>query len=175
MYNITKKARANSNKMITKRYLPDRLSRKDRVSQARMLKKSRRLYKKGIYFSRKQLKSYPHKNSSHVIKAKKIYNVETIKPSKELANKTGCSVEALEKILNKGEGAYFSSGSRPNQTAQSWGIARLASSITGGKAAAVDYNILEEGCQAKSRALQFAKQSRQKYAYGKRRVPKTKL
>ena len=170
MYNVTKSKRIQK---ITKRYLPDRLSRKDRVSQARMLKKSRRLYKKGIYFSRKQLKSYPHKNSSHVIKAKKEYHIETIEPSKELAKKTGCSVEALEKIVNKGEGAYFSSGSRPNQTAQSWGIARLASSITGGKAAAVDYNILEEGCQSRSRALKLAKQSRKKYGYGKHRVPKT--
>ena len=175
MYNVTKKIKPSSKKMITKRYLPDRLSRKDRDSQARMLKKSRRLYKKGVYFSRKQLKSYPHKNSSHVIKAKKVYHIETIEPSKELAKKTGCSVEALEKIVNKGEGAYFSSGSRPNQTAQSWGIARLASSITGGKAAAVDYNILEEGCSKRSRALQFAKKARKTYAYGKHRVPKTLL
>lgn len=174
MYNITKKFRG-SKKMITKRYLPDRLSRKDRVRQARMLKKSRRLYKKGIYYSRKQLKSYPHKNSSHVIKAKKVYRIETIEPSKELAKKTGCSVEALEKIVNKGEGAYFSSGSRPNQTAQSWGIARLASSITGGKAAAVDYKILEKGCQSRSRALQLAKQAKKTYAHGKYRVPKTIL
>ena len=98
MYNVTKKVRGYQ-KMITKRYLPDRLTRKDRVSQARMLKKSRRLYKKGIYFSRKQLKSYPHKKSSHVIKAKKVYHIETIEPSKELAKKTGCSVEALEKIV----------------------------------------------------------------------------
>jgi Family of unknown function (DUF5824) len=175
MYNVTKKMKPGSKNMITKRYLPDRLSRKDRITQSNMLKKSRRLYKKGIYFTRKQLKSYPHKNSSHVIKAKKVYDIETIEPSKKLAKKTGCSVEALEKIVNKGEGAYFSSGSRPNQTAQSWGIARLASSITGGKAAAVDYNILEEGCSNRSRALQFAKQAKKIYGYGKHRVRKTSL
>ena len=170
MYNVTKK-----NRMITKRYLPNRLSRIDRIKQSKMLKKSRRLYKKGIYFTRKKLKSYPHKNSSHVIKAKKVYDIETIEPSKELAKKTGCSIEALEKIVNKGEGAYFSSGSRPNQTAQSWGIARLASSITGGKAAAVDFNILEEGCSNGSRALQFAKIAKKTYGQGKHRVPKTTL
>lgn len=176
MYNVTKKIkRIRKNKTITKRYLPDRLSRVDRVKQSMMLKKSRRLYKNGIYYTRKQLKSYPHKNSSHVIKAKKIYNINTIEPSKELANKTGCSIEALGKIVNKGEGAYFSSGSRPNQTAQSWGIARLASSITGGKAAAVDYTILEEGCKSGSRALKFAKQARKTHGYGKHRVPKTRL
>jgi len=40
----------------------------------------------------------------------------------------------LQKIVNKGMGAYYSSGSRPNQTPASWGIARLASAITGGPA-----------------------------------------
>jgi hypothetical protein len=64
--------------------------------------------------------------------------------------------------VKKGEGAYFSSGSRPNQTAQSWGLARLASSITAGKAAAVDYKILEEGCNHKGKAFILANKSRKK-------------
>jgi len=105
--------------------------------------------------------------------AKKIYKIDSIEPSTALAKKTGCSVDALKKIVNKGEGAYFSSGSRPNQTGQSWGIARLASSITGGKAAAVDYSILENGCQSKSIALKMAKTARKKYGYGRHGVPKT--
>ena len=78
------------------------------------------------------------------------------------------------KIVKKGMGAYYSSGSRPNQSGSSWGIARLASSITGGKAAAVDYKILEEGCKKGSRALNLARKSRKKHGYGKRKVPKTK-
>ena len=49
----------------------------------------------------------------------------------------------LKKKFQKGQGAYFSSGSRPNQTGHSWGYARMASAITGGKAAAIDYHILE--------------------------------
>ena len=48
----------------------------------------------------------------------------------------------VDEIVKKGQGAYYSSGSRPNQTGHSWGRARLASSITGGKASAVDYKIL---------------------------------
>ena len=88
---------------------------------------------------------------------------------------TGCSKSALAKIINKGAGAYYSSGSRPNQTAQSWGVARLASSITSGKAAAVDYNILEEGCKPKSKALTLAKRARAKHGHGTRRVPKVKI
>jgi len=53
-------------------------------------------------------------------------------------------------------GAYYSSGSRPNQTAKSWGLARLASSVTGGKSSLIDYNILLNGCKKNSKALKLA-------------------
>ena len=104
-----------------------------------------------------------------------MYHVEKIGATDELAKATGCSKSALAKIINKGAGAYYSSGSRPNQTAQSWGVARLASSITAGKAAAVDYNILEEGCKPKSKALTLAKRAKAKHGHGTRRVPKVKI
>ena len=80
--------------------------------------------------------------------------------------------KALQQIIRKGEGAYYSSGSRPNQTAQSWGKARLASAITSGKAAAVDYNILEKGCASSSKALKFAKIAKRNYGHGTRKTPK---
>jgi hypothetical protein len=89
-----------------------------------------------------------------------MYNVEKIGATNELSRKSGCSKAALAKIINKGAGAYYSSGSRPNQTPQSWGIARLASAITSGKAAAVDYDILLKGCKSNSKALKLAKISR---------------
>lgn len=104
-----------------------------------------------------------------------MYHVDKIGPTNELAKATGCKKTALAKIINKGAGAYYSSGSRPNQTAQSWGVARLASSITSGKAAAVDYNILEKGCKPNSKALTLAKRARAKYGHGTRRVPKVKI
>ena len=40
------------------RYLPKRLSRKDKKSQSKMLMKSRRLYKKGVYYTRKAVPSF---------------------------------------------------------------------------------------------------------------------
>lgn len=157
------------------KYLPKRLSKKDKAKQKKQLKKSRTAYKKGIYINRKPLKSFKNKKSQHLINAEKIYKVNKIVVNNNLAKKTGCSIKALNKIVKKGQGAFFSSGSRPNQTAHSWGIARLASSISGGKAAAVDYNILEEGCIKNSKALKLAKKSRIKNGYGTRKVPKTKL
>jgi DNA-binding Xre family transcriptional regulator len=104
-----------------------------------------------------------------------MYHVHKIGATNELAKATGCSKQALAKIINKGAGAYYSSGSRPNQSAQSWGIARLASSITAGKAAAVDYKILEEGCKPNSKAFTLAKRAKSKYGHGTRRVPKVKM
>lgn len=171
MYNVTRRKR----KMIVKRYLPDKLTSKDKKRQSTMLKRSRSLYKKGIYYTRKKVSSFKTKPSNHVLTAKKMYKIDNVKPSAELAKKTGCSMAALEKIVSKGQGAYFSSGSRPNQTSQSWGIARLASSITGGKAAAVDYSILEEGCNSKSLALKMAKTAKKKYGFGRGSAPKTPL
>ena len=100
-----------------------------------MLLKSKRLYKQKNYYTRKPVKSFHSKTSKHILKARKMYGVEKIGATNELSKKTGCSISALKKIINKGAGAYYSSGSRPNQTAQSWGIARLASALTSGKAA----------------------------------------
>lgn len=154
------------------RYLPKNLSKKDKKKQVQMLLKSRKLYKKKKYFTRKKVVSYKSKTSNHVLNARKIYGVEKIIPSKELASKTGCTVNALKKIVNKGAGAYFSSGSRPNQTGQSWGLARLASSITGGKAAAVDYDIINKGCKHNKKAFILASRAKRKYGYGHSKTKK---
>jgi len=148
------------------RYIPNKLTRKDKQKQIQMLKKSRKMYKKHQYYTRKQIPSFKSKKSNHITDAYKIYNIKNIKPNQELAEKTGCSLSALNQIVKKGEGAYFSSGSRPNQTAQSWGLARLASSITAGKAAAVDYNIIEKGCKHNKKAFILANQARKKYKFG---------
>ena len=165
----------NKTKKVPIRYLPKRLSKKDKQKQSRMLLRSRRLYKQGTFYTRKRLSSFHSKPSNHVSDAKRVYKVDVVAVNDELAKKTGCSKQALAKIVNKGEGAYFSSGSRPNQTAQSWGIARLASSITAGKAAAVDYTILKEGCKKNSKALRMANQAKRKYGYGKKHIPKVLL
>ena len=148
------------------RYIPKTLTRKDKKKQLNMLKKSTKLYKKQKYFTRKKISSFKTKKANHLTDAYKIYNIKKIKPNKELAMKTGCSVKALKQIVKKGEGAYYSSGSRPNQTPQSWGLARLASSITAGKAAAVDFKIIEEGCDHKKKAYILANKSLKKNKFG---------
>jgi hypothetical protein len=165
---------------VTLRYLPKRLSRKDKKTQLRMIQKSRRLYKKGDYYTRKPVKSFKTKTSKHILAARKMYHMENIGANEELATKSGCSLAALKKIVSKGEGAYFSSGSRPNQTAQSWGNARLASSLTAGKAGAVDYNILHEGCikeknKGSTKGYKMAELAKRNYGHGQHKVPKASI
>jgi hypothetical protein len=143
---------------VPMRYVPRTLSRKDRRKQIAMLKRSRRMYKRGKFYGRTtKLKSYPHVASKHTDVARRMYKLEKIVPNAALASATKCSINSLNQIVRKGEGAFYSSGSRPNQSPQSWGYARLASAITGGKAAAVDYAILENGCDRRSKALRLAR------------------
>ena len=162
-------------KKIPIRYLPKKLSKSDTKKQLEMLQKSKNLYKEKKYYVREKIESFKSKPSKHLAKARKIYGVTKITPTKELSKKTGCSVAALKKIVKKGEGAYYSSGSRPSQTAQSWGFARLASSITAGKSAAVDFDILDKGCNHKKKAFQLAKKAKAKYGYGHSKTKKVKI
>lgn len=163
---------SKKNKFI-QRYVPRYMTKKDRKSQAQMLSRSRKLYKQGKYYTRKKVASFHDRPSKHVAKARQIYHIENIHPNEQLAKATGCSSDALSKIVEKGEGAYFSSGSRPNQTAQSWGYARLASAITGSKSAVVDFDILDKGCDHKKKAFYLAKTAVAKYGKTLRRAPKT--
>lgn len=158
-----------------KKYIPKSLTRKDRKKYAKDISRSRKAYKQGRYVSRKKVSSFHHRTSKHILRAKKLYNIDDVKPSRELAKKTMCSLKALKQIVSKGEGAYYSSGSRPNQTAHSWGYARLASAITGGKSAAVDWHIIRNGCNPLGKAYKYAKQALAKHGHGTRRVPKRRI
>jgi len=116
-----------------------RLSRRDKSKQKKNLIKSRKMYKKGVYVDRPKLKSYPKKRSQWIVKFEKRYNRKIT--DKNFIHKNIISKKGQNKILSKGKGAYYSSGSRPNQTSSSWSYARLASVIMGGKARKVDNNI----------------------------------
>ena len=139
------------------RYIPKYLTTSDKLKQKKYLKKSRKDYKKGTYFIRPKIKSYKNRRSNHTKRLQTLYNVKNALPTQELSEKSKCSIETLEKIINKGKGAYLSSGSRPNQTPSSWGYARLASALTGGNAAIADFHLLENGCKSNSKSLKLAK------------------
>ena len=147
----------NKSDKVPIRYVPRNLTRKDKTKQMNYLNKSRKDYKKGKYFIRPKIKSFKSRRSNHMARLLQLYKVKNATPNIELAEKSKCSIDTLKKIINKGEGAYLSSGSRPNQTPHSWGYARLASALTGGNAAIVDYHLLENGCDVNSKSLKLAK------------------
>ena len=77
------------------RYLPKNLTKKDKQKQLHMLIKSKKMYKKHKYYTRKNVSSYKNKKSNHISNARKIYDIQNITPNKELAEKTGCKLSAL--------------------------------------------------------------------------------
>ncbi len=122
-----------SDKKINKKYLPASLSKADRAKQKKSIEEKK---------ERPKVKSFKSKRSSHVERFEKRYGYKInnlTRISKEIISRTG-----INKILDKGMGAYYSSGSRPNQTARSWSLARLASVIVGGPARKVDMAIWEK-------------------------------
>ena len=129
--------------------LPERYTRGLTPSQKLKYKKSiqasRRYYKKtGLVRGRKPVaKGLVSKRSKHSIVFEKKYgfNVTEVSKVKKMFPDTDIAT-----ILRKGRGAYASGGSRPTVTGRGgtdqWAYARLASVLTGGKALAVDKDIV---------------------------------
>ena len=63
---------------------------------------------------------------------------------RNIAKVTGIPFKAIDEVFKKGEGAYYSAGSRPNQTPQSWAYARVYSYLLGGSARKVDSDITKK-------------------------------
>jgi len=113
-----------------KTYVPPSLSKEDKKKQIKSIKEQT---------VRPKLKSFESKRSSFVKRFEKKYGYKInnfSRISKEIITKKG-----IDEIMSKGRAAYFTSGSRPNQTPTSWALARLASVIMNGKARKVDEKI----------------------------------
>ena len=124
------------------KYLSKTLSKKDQKKQKKSLNKSRKDYLSKKYYTRPKVKSYKSRPSNWTQKFHKLY--PNIKSYNEISKATGIPVQALKAVVRKGKGAYYSSGSRPNQTADSWGKARMYSYILGGKTRKVDNHITKK-------------------------------
>ena len=93
--------------------------------------------------------SQPERRSTWTVKFDKKYGKELDamkggRSKKNIAKVTGIPFKAIDEVYKKGEGAYRSSGSRPNQTPQSWARARIYSYILGGPTRKVDKNITDK-------------------------------
>tara|TARA_R110002020_G_scaffold153155_2_gene332368 strand:- start:778 stop:1209 length:432 start_codon:yes stop_codon:yes gene_type:complete len=105
---------------------------------------------KSIFEGKKRPKtSFKSKQSSWTQKFSAKYgeqldNMKGGRSKKNIAKVTGIPFKALDEVFKKGEGAYYSSGSRPGQSPQSWAYARLYSYILGGPARKADKSITEK-------------------------------
>ena len=115
-----------------KKYVPDSLSKKDKEKQIKSIKEG----------TDRPKVNYKTKRSSHVVAFEKKYNKKIT--DKDWISKNIISITGINKILEKGFGAYYSSGSRPNVTKEQWGYSRLASVIMNGPARKVDKDIWEK-------------------------------
>ena len=120
-------------KKINPKYLPKSLTPSDRKKQLKSIQAGT---------DRPKLKSYKSKRSSHAVNFENKYKTKITDIN--FVKKNIIRKEGIDKILSKGRGAYYSSGSRPNQTPDSWAYSRLASVIMGGRARKVDKDIWNE-------------------------------
>jgi hypothetical protein len=86
--------------------------------------------------------SVKNKRSKHTIAFEKKYGTKIT--DKKFIHENIITNKGQDLIIEKGKGAYYSSGSRPNQTPSSWALARLASVIMNGPARKVDKKIWDK-------------------------------
>ena len=118
---------------INKKYVPDSLSKSDKKKQIKSIKEGK---------DRPELKSAKTRRSTWVVKFEKKYGTKIT--DDDFISKNIIAKKGINEILNKGRGAYYSSGSRPNVSAEQWGRSRLASVIMNGPARKVDKKIWEK-------------------------------
>jgi len=117
---------------INPKYIPKSLSESDKKKQIKSIREKK---------DRPKL-DYKTKRSQWVIKFENKYKTKINDfnfISKNIIRRTG-----INKIISKGRGAYYSSGSRVNTTPESWSLSRLASVVMNGPARAVDIKIWNE-------------------------------
>tara|TARA_R110000744_G_scaffold120570_4_gene224608 strand:- start:750 stop:1205 length:456 start_codon:yes stop_codon:yes gene_type:complete len=113
---------------IPKKYLPDSLKGNDRRKQIKSIFEKEERPKVKV----KEIKS----NWTNLFSKKYGEELDGMKgkrSKKNIAKVVGIPFKALDEVYKKGEGAYYSSGSRPNQTPSSWGRGRIYAYIMGGK------------------------------------------
>ena len=119
---------------LPKKYVPKSLSPEDRKKQIKSIKEEK---------PRPKVDSFKSKRSSNVAAFEKKYKTKI--NDFDFISKNIIKKKGIDEIIVKGKAAYFSSGSRPNQTPTSWALARLAAVIMkDGPARKVDRKIWDK-------------------------------
>ena len=118
---------------LPKRYVPDSLTPSQKAKQVKSIREKKDRPKLDVKTRR----------SKWTVKAEKYFGKGNTSID-NIAKKLKINKKALQLIMDKGMGAYYSSGSRPNQTAASWGQARIYSVLFGGNARTIDKDIVKK-------------------------------
>lgn len=131
MYKKVTIGKGKEKRNVPKTYVPEGLSPADRKAQEKSILEKKK---------RPKLESFESKPSPHIKKFEKLYGKKIT--DKKWIHENLLRYAGQDQIIKKGQAAYFTAGSRPNQTLFSWSRARLASSLTMGPAAKIDKDIL---------------------------------
>ena len=122
--------KGKNKKKVPKTYVPSSLSAKDKKAQINSILK-------GI--DRPKVSTFKSKRSGWAKKFEDKYGYKINEVSK--IDKSILKEKGQKEIIGIGMKAYYTSGSRPNQTPFSWGLGRLASVIMNGPARKIDEKI----------------------------------
>mgnify|MGYP003641628579 CR=1 FL=1 len=120
-------------KNVPKTYVPSSLSAKDKKKQIDSILKGK---------DRPKVSTFKSKRSGWAIKFENKYGYKITETEK--INKSLLKTKGQKEIIDKGQAAYYSSGSRPNQTPFSWGLGRLASVLMNGPSRKIDKKIWDK-------------------------------
>lgn len=120
-------------KKINPKYLPKSLTKSDKKRQLKSLEEQT---------PRPKVDSFQSKRSPWVKKFQRKHKTKIT--DFNYIDKHLLTQKGIDKILDKGRGAYYTSGSRPNQTPESWALARLASVLLKGPAYKIDEKIAQK-------------------------------
>ena len=122
--------KGKNKKKVPKTYVPSSLSAKDKKEQINSILKGK---------DRPKVSTFKSKRSGWAKKFEDKYGYKISEVSK--INKSILKEKGQKEIIGIGMKAYYTSGSRPNQTPFSWGLGRLASVIMNGPARKIDEKI----------------------------------
>jgi len=120
-------------KNVPKTYVPSSLSAKDKKKQIDSILKGK---------DRPKVSTFKSKRSGWAIKFENKYGYKITETEK--INKSLLKTKGQKEIIDKGMKAYYTSGSRPNQTPFSWGLGRLASVLMNGPSRNIDKKIWDK-------------------------------
>lgn len=125
--------------MVPKQYI-EGLTPSQRVLQEKLFRQSEDYFERtGKVKARPRVSAKESPRSPHVQRFEKKYGYKVTDLRRVRQDFPDTDIDT---ILRKGKGAYMTSGSRPNQTPDSWANARLASVLTGGSALKVDKDLV---------------------------------